>query len=987
MTVYTGNINNLLQGVSQQPRRDRRPEQLEVQENCLSSISYGTRKRPGSVYPPQTINIQNFGTAQKHTYDRGSGNERYTLVAGNGTLDVVDLVTGTERTVTGDLTYLMDQSGENKDPKEYLKFFTIADTTFVVNSTIDVVMDKYSSDPGWQCCIYLAAAKYGKDYIVYADETEIASLTTPATITLDPATETDKTTELKASDTMLTLAEGAGSVAAGGPVQIPLYHRESFDFSCALDVYDGWEVGQKVSLTHEIGGNTPDTIYQIESVWEDGDRVNMIFETMEAAIVYGSVEGETAVMSIRPYSGQIEVYAEDATTFSAAASTVSTFSVGEQVMISNAIPIGKPGYIYKMGVQTVVGDTATFSVTTLGDNPVVLRPDTPALMTILDPAFTGAGADSIRWWAIQNGIDMYTALDASVVVLQSSAAHTIETSDDNNGNDLRVISTTFGSYDKLPSQCLHGFKVKILGEDVEIANDYYVQFERTDSATGVGRGVWRECAGFSELIGFNDSTMPHKITSEADGTFTVEEIAWESKQAGDEESNPNPSFVGYPITSMGLYQDRFVFLTEENCVASRTSHHFNMFSESVLLTSDADPIDTSSSDNNITNLEHLIIFNSSLLIMSDKAQFMHPGDKAFIADKFALASKSQYTANVTAPPVASATSVFFTTAFGNYTGVREFKTNELTGVLQAESITQHVQEYIPGNAEQIVVASDHNIILVRTLEDAAAVYIYEWYDQDSTRKQAAWHVWRFPANIQYMATIGSTLYLWHSTAAGSAVFTTVDLGVRNTPKIDFALRLDLCSQVQAVANGTDWEVFRNLGVLASSWDDVVVTGGLNSGIEGAAATWSANATNTGVLIPKAAVPNAIGTPWFYLGRKYTSVLTITNPFVKDSQGRPKTSSKTTLKAINFNLAATGYLKATVEKPDVPDYVQEYTSKIIQGAYLLNSAAPLEDGTLHIPIRTDAERCKITLSSDSHLPFNVLDVDWAGIYKDRGRVTL
>lgn len=111
MTVYNGNITNLLQGVSQQPRRDRRPEQLEVQKNAFSNITMGVGKRPGTTIGSTQLNIPGFSTAKKHTYDRGSGSERYTIIAGDGVLKVIDLETGTERTVNGSARYLRNAYG------------------------------------------------------------------------------------------------------------------------------------------------------------------------------------------------------------------------------------------------------------------------------------------------------------------------------------------------------------------------------------------------------------------------------------------------------------------------------------------------------------------------------------------------------------------------------------------------------------------------------------------------------------------------------------------------------------------------------------------------------------------------------------------------------------------------------------------------------------------------------------------------------------
>ncbi len=50
MTLYNGLIQNLLQGVSQQSRLERRPEQLESQVNCLSSVTAGLGNKQVITY-------------------------------------------------------------------------------------------------------------------------------------------------------------------------------------------------------------------------------------------------------------------------------------------------------------------------------------------------------------------------------------------------------------------------------------------------------------------------------------------------------------------------------------------------------------------------------------------------------------------------------------------------------------------------------------------------------------------------------------------------------------------------------------------------------------------------------------------------------------------------------------------------------------------------------------------------------------------------
>lgn len=798
-----------------------------------------------------------------------------------------------------------------KTPQEYLKMFTVADTTFIVNSTVTAKMLGRSGNPGWQCCLYLSAAKYGKTYKVIVDGTTVASVQTPSVVTIDPTIETDKTTGLQASEVMLQIAEGEGASVNIDDNQITV-RQISGMWRVSKNAVSMEDKGSFISFSNGMPG-TPTTRYVLHDLQNIYLGEGKFDENDYYLFAYNSTDTEL----VRP-----------------------------------------AGYEGMTAVVTMHGEEQSSAV-----------------------------QGSVREWALANDVTMQTSQDGTVIVLQSDDKYSVEVSDGDNGDSLRVIGTTYDTYDKLPSICVHGYKVKILGKDGDSANDYYVQFERTDESTGIGRGVWRECVGFDEMITFDASTMPHKLVSEADGTFTLSEIEWGVKEAGDEDSNPTPSFIGNKITDMGLYQNRLVFLSDENCIASRAYDHYDLFSASVIQESDDDPIDTASSDNQITTLQHLIIFNACLMIVSDKAQFLHPADKEFTPNTFSLASKAHFTADTVAAPVASATSAYFPYKYGEFSGVRELKFQEITNSVQADSITMHVKEYIPGSITQIVASIDHDVVLVRSDGAPYSIFVYEWFDQDDTRKQAAWHEWEFPTPILYISAIKDILYIWYM--EDTAVrFCTLDLSDRDSLEVDFPIRLDYMEMIQASDSGDYWELEKDISTVQGTWDDVVVVGGKNSGIEGAAATWSPNDSDTGLLIPKLAVPNPNGVPWFYVGRRFDTTLTITTPFVRSNDGTPKTTGRTTFKFMKFNFANTGYVQIDVAKKFAPTYSTEWSSKVVGSSeYLLNSAAPLQDVSIRVPVRGSSDDCTISIRSDSHLPFHILDVDWACNYNEKGRRTL
>lgn len=72
---------------------------------------------------------------------------------------------------------------------------------------------------------------------------------------------------------------------------------------------------------------------------------------------------------------------------------------------------------------------------------------------------------------------------------------------------------------------VQGYTVKVIGNSGSDADDYYVSYDATDN-------VWKECARPGILAGFNNSTMPHTLVRNADGSFTIKEVSWDERKSG-----------------------------------------------------------------------------------------------------------------------------------------------------------------------------------------------------------------------------------------------------------------------------------------------------------------------------------------------------------------------------------------------------------------------------------------------------------------------
>ena len=128
------------------------------------------------------------------------------------------------------------------------------------------------------------------------------------------------------------------------------------------------------------------------------------------------------------------------------------------------------------------------------------------------------------------------------------------------------------------------------------ADDYYVKF-KPNSGDIPGQGAWEETHKPGINTQLAPGSMPHVMIREADGSFTVrplsaeydEALYWATREVGDENSNPPPTFVGQTVKDMFFYMNRLGFLSSDSVILSQPGDYFNFFAGSAIAVSDADP--------------------------------------------------------------------------------------------------------------------------------------------------------------------------------------------------------------------------------------------------------------------------------------------------------------------------------------------------------------------------------------------------------------
>jgi len=218
MGIVSRAIPTLLRGISQAADATKQADHADLQDNANSSPVQGLTKRSGSKFIT-AISNSTLGNVHVQTINRDT-TERYIAIFSNGNVKVYEL-DGTELTVNKpDGTAYLNTS----NPRDQIKTVTIADFTFVVNTSVTAAMDSALS-PGniTQAIVFVNQVLDKTTYKVTVN----GSTASHDTSSDDPLSTTTVATQLKNS---LNSSLSGFTIAQNGAV-LHIKKNDGSDFS------------------------------------------------------------------------------------------------------------------------------------------------------------------------------------------------------------------------------------------------------------------------------------------------------------------------------------------------------------------------------------------------------------------------------------------------------------------------------------------------------------------------------------------------------------------------------------------------------------------------------------------------------------------------------------------------------------------------------------------------------------------------------------
>ena len=220
MAVISRAIPTLLRGISQSSDALKQADHADIQDNADSNPVLGLTKRSGSQFLASVGN-STLGNVHIQTINRDAS-EQYVAIFSNGNVKVFEL-DGTEKTVNKpDGTSYLNTS----NPRSVIKTVTIADFTFVVNTSVTPAMDSAVSNSAsniTQAIVFINQATAKTTYSVTVDGVTVTDDTTGN----DPLSTTTVATDLTAG---LNSGLSGFTIARNGPV-IHIKKNDGSNFS------------------------------------------------------------------------------------------------------------------------------------------------------------------------------------------------------------------------------------------------------------------------------------------------------------------------------------------------------------------------------------------------------------------------------------------------------------------------------------------------------------------------------------------------------------------------------------------------------------------------------------------------------------------------------------------------------------------------------------------------------------------------------------
>ena len=718
-------VVSLYAGISQQPSSNRFPNQVSDASNVDFSVLEGMTKRAGTRYERLIDNstpgtaLNSGGTYRMHSIRRDDV-EQYDAVYGYNANDIRLRIfefgcTG-ECTVnfgTGVETYL----NLNSPTADDLRFVTIADATFIVNTKVAVSLEtstNYTLSTTSKNADVMTGNTPGRDtyHRALANGVDLDKgywQYTPG----GSATSTFPTIETT-PDTWTDWVKPNGSLwSASGEQGFRIsFQRKPLTASTCVIASVG---GSTTRFTLTLAGAFTNYTY------EAGDQVKLQNHSVGAATYAGGLSYGWATVVSRDSANQITIDCADPTPSYVAGKSVKLVDGGGV----DTIDIVSVGAEYEIAIDFSV-DYAAGTISDMHDIAARIQQEFRNLneygVTVAWVPLSGfAGKFRIG--------GPWRGSDATIFQTEDpiSAASSIADAGEPFSNDTPDFTITAGASDSAES-------VRV---DVK---------DRWTRAAAPNQTKWRP----------DPDTMPVRMTRDTyvgngttGATFSIAQVDWNGRYSGDEVTNPAPDlFVdGQTIADISYINNRLVLAGQEKVHMSQSGDIYNFFKDDEAQTVDSDPVTISLTGQKVSLVQYVVPYRDGLHLFCKSGQkFEAKSDGPITPSSIRVTPTMFYNSLPIRPELMDGRIVFLARdSGGDRTKGRlmEYVYDDLQAQNIANDLTAHAAKLFDSLPIRMTTIPELSMSIVLTTSDDDTLYVHRSYFINNQRQQSAWTKYDF----------------------------------------------------------------------------------------------------------------------------------------------------------------------------------------------------------------------------------------------------
>lgn len=589
-------------------------------------------------------------------------------------------------------------------------------------------------------------------------------------------------------------------------------------------------------------------------------------------------------------------------------------------------------------------------------------------------------------WDIQiNGSSMW-------VRKKDNNYFTYAVSDSRSNTHIVAFRDKIDKMTDLPLVAPEGMLLRITGDASTVLDDYYVVFTPEEGTSGFVKGTWKETVSPTSNNKLDSATMPHALIRRKEGVFSFEPVEWAERKAGDEETNPAPSFVGKTINNVLFYRNRLAFLSGDNVIMSEANEFFNFFLTTATTAVDSDPIDVAASGTKDAFLYGSAIYNGGLVLFSNKGQFKLEHDTVLSNSTVSLTPVTEFESSDRVLPQSSGKTIFFTTDRGRWIGIREYISfdSDTLESNDATDISAHVPRYIPGKIADLQCSTNEDILLVRSTSEKDAVWVYKYFWDGNNKAQSAWYKWKMAGIIHSNLFFNTEVYcvMQYDGRFFLEIFSFEPSHKDDGEDFEFCLDRKM-NESQLIIGDYD-PISKTTDVTVPYVDDRIIL-----------VTRSAGDLPAGAVLPieerkkdddgntilkvkgqltadgKGKIPTRL-----FAGVPFESSYLFTTIGIRNQNNTAVTTGRLQLRSLSLNLYRTGYICARVKPKGRSTFENIFTGKKLGEVSSTIGQIPIYTGQIKVPVLSRNDMVDITVMSSSYLPFSLVNADWEGFYSAR-----